>query len=121
VQQARVEVDAGLHQVSSLRKRQALVPSALEVSPHPGEWLQSLCRSGLSAGYAEMIKLVMALVKIVIGKTADIVKHQFGIIGQGQATSGGVTEKLVAEAAEDSGDDFDLHSLSFFCADDVIQ
>ena len=32
-----------------------------------------------------MIELVMALVKIVIGKTADIVKHQFGIIGQDQA------------------------------------
>jgi hypothetical protein len=62
-----------------------LVATAFEVAPHTVEWLQPFRRRGLAAGYAEMIALVMALVKIVIGKTADIVKHQFGITGQDQA------------------------------------
>ena len=60
------------------------------------EWLQPFRRRGLAEGYAEMIELVMALVSIVIGKTADIVQHQFGIIDQGQAAGGGVAEELVA-------------------------
>jgi hypothetical protein len=47
----------------------------------------------------------LALINSVISKAADIVKHQFGIIGQGQAAGGGVAEKLVAEAAEDAGDE----------------
>ena len=60
------------------------------------EWLQPFRRRGLAEGYAEKIELVMALVSIVIGKTADIVQHQFGIIDQGQAAGGGVAEELVA-------------------------
>lgn len=87
---------AFLHQASTLRKRFALVPAAFEIAPHAAEWFQQFRRCRLAAEYAEMIELVMALVKIVIGKTANIVKHQFGIIGQGKTAGGGVAEELVA-------------------------
>ena len=53
-----------------------------------------------------MIELVMSLIKIVMGKTADIVKHQFGIICQGQAACCCIAEKLVTEATDDAGYDF---------------
>jgi len=95
-----------LHQVSAMRKRPALIPAALEVSLNAREWLQSLCRRGLAAGDVEMVKLIVALVDFIKGKAADIINDQFGMIDQRQATSGGVTEKLVAQAAEDAGNDF---------------
>lgn len=72
-QQARVVVDTFLYQVRALRKRQALVPAALEVVAHTSERLQALRRSRLSAGYVEVSKLVVALVVMVANKAADIV------------------------------------------------
>ena len=64
---------------------------------------------------------VMRLAHFHDAFAAIIVDYQFGVIHQRQAKGSGVTEELVAEAAEDAGDKFGLHSLSFFYVDDVIQ
>jgi hypothetical protein len=107
MKQSRVKVNALLHKVGALRKRQVLIPFALEVSSHPLQRRQSLKRRCLAAGNMEMAQLVVALVDRVMQKTTDIVNDQISMIDKRHPPRGGITKKLIAQAAQNARDDLD--------------
>lgn len=54
-----------------------------------------------------MVELIIAPVIVVTNESTGVVDDQLGVIHQRQPTSGSVAKELVANTAEDAGDDFD--------------